>query len=101
MLPDDLIWKAFGLPDPTPEYRFHPKRKWRFDYAWLSYRVAVEIEGGIWTGGRHTRGLGFMKDMEKYNAAAALGWRIFRFTPKELRDGVVQQMMKGILLENN
>lgn len=45
----------------------------------------MEIEGGVWSMGRHTRGSGFVKDMEKYNAAASLGWRVFRFTPKQVR----------------
>lgn len=69
----------------VPEYKFHPTRKWRFDFAWPENKIAMEVEGGVWTGGRHTRGAGFLKDCEKYNAAASLGWRIFRFTPKQIR----------------
>lgn len=93
----DLVWAPYGLPSPEVEYKFHPTRKWRFDFAWPSQKIAVEIEGGIWTGGRHTRGLGFLKDMEKYNAAGALGFRIFRFTPQELRKGVAQTYLKTVL----
>jgi very-short-patch-repair endonuclease len=69
----------------VPEYRFHPTRKWRFDFAWPENKRAMEVEGGVWTGGRHTRGSGFLKDCEKYNAAASLGWRVFRFTPIQVR----------------
>ena len=69
---------------PLTEHRFHPTRKWRFDYAWEDHRVALEVEGGVWVGGRHTSGAGFVKDMEKYNEAACLGWRIIRCQPKEL-----------------
>lgn len=69
---------------PLTEHRFHPTRKWRFDYAWEDHRVALEVEGGVWVGGRHTSGAGFVKDMEKYNEAAAMGWRIIRCQPKEL-----------------
>lgn len=65
------------------EYRFHPKRKWRFDYADVAHKIAVEIEGGIWSGGRHTRGSGYAKDVEKYNEATKLGWRILRYTSKK------------------
>ena len=68
-----------------PEYRFAPPRRWRFDRAWLEYNLAVEIEGGVWTGGRHTRGSGFVNDLEKYNHAVMLGWRILRFTPQQVR----------------
>ena len=65
------------------EYQFHPKRKWRFDYAIPNYRVAIEVEGGVWTQGRHIRPNGFLNDMEKYNAATVMGWRILRTTPKD------------------
>ena len=67
-----------------PEHRFHPVRRWRFDFALIDYKLAIEVEGGVWTKGRHTRPTGFIKDMEKYNAAAALGWRVLRFTPDQL-----------------
>jgi len=73
-----------GLLAPVPEYRFDPDRRWRFDYAWPAFMIALEVEGGIWTGGRHTRGTGFLKDIEKYNRAALLGWRVFRCTPDTL-----------------
>ena len=72
------------LPQPVTEHRFHPERKWRFDYAWPDAKVALEVEGGVWTGGRLTSSAGFLKDMEKYNAAARLGWRVLRCTPKTL-----------------
>ena len=60
------------------EYEFRPARNSRFDFAWPGRMVAVEIEGGVWSKGRHTRGYGFMNDCEKYNAASALGWRLYR-----------------------
>jgi very-short-patch-repair endonuclease len=63
---------------PRRELIFHAERRWRFDFAWPAKRVALEIEGGVWTGGRHVNGAGFTKDMEKYNYAAAMGWLIIR-----------------------
>lgn len=69
---------------PVVEHRFHPVRKWRFDFAWPEHRVALEVEGGVWTGGRHTRGSGFVKDVEKYNAAGRLGWIVLRCVPSDL-----------------
>ena len=66
------------------EYRFHPKRKWRFDYAFPAVKLALEVEGGVWTRGRHTRPKGFLNDVEKYNTATLLGWRVLRTTPTEL-----------------
>lgn len=77
---------AAGLPRPVREHRFHATRKWRFDYA-LPGRlmIALEVEGGVWTGGRHTRGAGYLGDCEKYNEAALLGWLVLRCTPSKLR----------------
>ncbi len=79
--------KAAGLPVPEREYKFHPTRRWRLDFAWPAHNLAVEIEGGIWVGGRHTRGSGFEADLEKYNACVMHGWTLYRFTPKMVRDG--------------
>lgn len=66
------------------EFRFHPKRLWRFDYAIPVHKIALEVEGGVWTGGRHINPKGFLGDMEKYNTATLMGWRVFRTTPDEL-----------------
>jgi hypothetical protein len=77
------LLKKEGLV-PVMEHKFHPTRKWRFDYAFPESMVAVEVEGGVWTGGRHTSGAGFLKDMEKYNTALLHGWRVYRVTPKTL-----------------
>ena len=80
-----LLWcKANKIPEPVPEYRFAPPRKWRFDYAWIPEKIALEVEGGAWTQGRHFRGAGVLTDMEKYNTAASRGWRLLRTTPKAL-----------------
>ena len=75
-----LQLRTSGLPEPQREHRFHPKRRWRFDFAWPERRLAVEVEGGTWSQGRHTRGRGFAADCEKYNEAAMLGWKVLRFT---------------------
>jgi very-short-patch-repair endonuclease len=82
--------RAAGLPEPENEYRFHPVRRWRFDFAWPAHKVAVEIEGGRWVMGRHNHPQGFQNDCIKYNAAALLGWRVFRYTPEMLGDAVAQ-----------
>jgi len=66
------------------EYRFHPTRKWRFDYCIPSKMIAIEVEGGAYTQGRHTRGKGFIADMEKYNTAVCMGWKLIRVTPDQL-----------------
>lgn len=78
------ICRNYLAVDVFPEYRFHDTRKWRFDYAIPSKKIAVEIEGGAWINGRHNRAKGFIADMEKYNTAAAMGWRLLRATPQNL-----------------
>lgn len=76
--------RAEGIVVPVPEFKFCETRRWRFDYAFPASMVAVEVEGGAWSGGRHTRGAGFIKDLAKYSEAAALGWRLIRCTPQQL-----------------
>lgn len=84
------FWRDCGLPAATPEFQFHPARKWRFDFAFLercgsnALPLAIEVQGGIWTGGRHSRGSGLVKEHEKLNAAAVLGWRVLFCTPSEV-----------------
>lgn len=75
------LWRLIPGPTLTEELKFHSERKWRFDFAHEPTKTAIEIEGGVFSGGRHTRGKGFSDDCEKYNAADALGWRIQRLTP--------------------
>lgn len=89
------------LPEPATEHVFHPKRKWRFDAAYVEEKVAVEIEGGTgWKRdepSRHLTPSGFAGDVEKYNAAAILGWAVLRFTPTMLRDGTAIETIKRAL----
>jgi very-short-patch-repair endonuclease len=86
----NALCQQYGLPKPKPEHRFASPRRWCLDFAFLRDKVALEVEGGIWIrgGGRHNRGAGMLKDMEKYNRAAALGWRVVRCTPQTLISGV-------------
>jgi len=62
------------------ENKFHPKRDWKSDLAIPSIMIAIELEGGVWTRGRHTRGQGYIDDCTKYNACAVLGWTVLRYT---------------------
>lgn len=79
--------KAMGVPAPEVEYQFLKERKWRFDFAWPHRKVALEVEGGTFSGGRHTRGMAFEKDCEKYNSAAINGWLVLRVTKHMIEDG--------------
>jgi very-short-patch-repair endonuclease len=79
-----VLLKQEKLPIPEAEYKFCPDRRWRFDYAYPEQKIAIEQEGGAYSGGRHTRGTGFIKDMEKYNKAVLMGWRVLRYTPDQM-----------------
>ncbi len=79
------------------EWQFCAERKWRLDYAWPRWKVGVEIDGGLWTGGRHSGGIGQKKDLEKMNAAAELGWLVLHYTPEErLKSETLMQIFRTI-----
>lgn len=78
---------ALGAEKPIPEFRFCPTRRFRADFAWPHLMLLVELEGGIYLGkkGRHTNPAGYQRDAEKYNLAQDLGYRVMRYTSKEIR----------------
>ncbi len=80
-----LILRAAGMKGWVQEHQFLPDRKFRFDFAWLDQKVAVEIHGGVYSGGRHVTGAGFTRDCEKRNLATLAGWRVLEFTGNQLR----------------
>ncbi|WP_288397161.1 DUF559 domain-containing protein [uncultured Acinetobacter sp.] len=79
------------------EYRFHPDRKWRADFFITGTNILIEVEGGIWSGGRHTRGEGFIADMEKYNAAAVLGFKVLRFDTQQVKSGLAIKQIENLV----
>lgn len=95
------LCRSLGLPEPVSEYRFatrlSPPRNWRFDWAFIDARLALEIEGGLYTKGRHVRIKGFKDDLEKYNTAAVLGWRIIRCLPQQMASGEVLRWVERAL----
>ena len=79
------------------EWKFCPDRKWRFDFALIGagVKTAIELEGGIWANGRHTRGAGYQGDLDKYNSATALGWRVYRFSTQDVLTGKCLTFLKA------
>jgi hypothetical protein len=98
--PFACVLDAAGLPTPIREHRFAPPRRWRFDYCWPSLRLALEVEGGTWTGGRHVRGQGYERDCEKYNAAALAGWKVLRVTTGMVSDGRALSLLEQAFSNN-
>ena len=101
--------EKYGIPKPVPEFQFAKKqgRKWRIDYYFerecivdgypKTVKIALEVEGGVYTGGRHVTPEGFLKDMEKYNALAEYGITLYRITPGQLFQFDVVTKLKKLL----
>jgi very-short-patch-repair endonuclease len=111
-----LIWQltAQGVKIPVREYRFAAEhvgmgkgvrdrlraadlKDWRFDFAWPDERLAVEVEGGQWSGGRHTRGKGFTEDILKYDRAMRLGWTVYRTEAGLIKSNEAVVTIAGLL----
>ena len=88
--------RAHRLPVPQREFRFSTEQLFRFDFAFVDERIAVECEGGTWVKGAHSRGKHFESDCEKYNLAVCEGWRIVRFTTDMVADGRAIQTLKRL-----
>ena len=82
-----LALRTYSIPQPEVEYRFLPERRYRFDFAWASLKLAVEIQGGTWRKGGHSSGKGIKRDIEKHNLAVYAGWKLLYFDGDMVRDG--------------
>ena len=89
------------LPDGSPIHEYRNGRKWRFDFAWPAFMLAVECEGGTHSGGRHTRGSGFAADAEKYNAATLAGWSVLRFTGEQIDSGYAIEVVEQAIAQRS
>ena len=83
-------------PDAVAEFKFHDVRRWRADFAIPSAKILIEIDGGVFSGGRHTRGAGFIGDQTKHNAAAILGYFVLRFVPADIRSGELFKIVREV-----
>lgn len=92
----ELLWRTLNGPKLEAEFRFHPTRRWRADYAHLESRTLIEVEGGVWVGGRHNRATGFVADAEKYFEAALGGWRVVRLVDSQLNLANIGRLVAAI-----
>lgn len=109
--------RALGVERPVREFRFgaeaaggpgrglrarldeHGLKDWRFDFAWPELRFAVEVEGGIHTNGRHTRGAGYEEDLKKYHHAMRLGWTVYRCGAHLIKTGEAATLIARLIQE--
>jgi hypothetical protein len=95
-LPLDALAALHGLPGGMVEYRFAPPRRWRWDLCWPDRHllVAVEVNGGLWVRGRHSRAKGAEADYCKNAAGILLGWRVFWCSTEQLNSGLVWEWVR-------
>lgn len=74
-----------------------PGRRFRFDFVITGSDLVIEVEGGTWSGGRHTSGVGFRSDCFKYNKALELGYRVLRYTTDMVTKGEAIAQVMDIL----
>ena len=89
--------RAVKLPTPEREWRFHPTRDWRFDMAWPPLKIALEIDGGVYSQGRHNRGKGYEEDCVKMGEAYLLGWTVYRFSTGQVKAGIALDFLERAL----
>jgi len=96
-LPFDALCRAAGLPVPEAEVPVVPGRRFRWDWAWKEHRVALEVQGGVWTRGRHTRGAGYSRDTEKLNEGQLAGWLVLYATTQQVSSGQALEWVRRAL----
>lgn len=95
-----LAWQIAAdpsIPVPVRELVFAKPRRFRFDFAWPDRKLAVEVDGGTWSSGRHTRGAGYRADVDKHNLAVANGWRVLRFTAEHVNNGTALSLIAQLV----
>jgi hypothetical protein len=90
------LCQAEGYPTPVGEYVFAPPRRWRFDLAWPTQKIAIEVQGGLFVAGRHQRAAALPREYEKLNAANLRGWCVLLILPEQIQDGTLQQLLKEL-----
>lgn len=91
-----LLWAAIKGPELEQEFKFHPTRRWRADFAHHASQTLIEVEGGIHSYGRHNRASGFIKDAEKYLEANLLGWRVIRLVGEQLTPETLERIARHL-----
>ena len=97
---EDQLWRdirAAHLPEPARQYLFHPTRRYRADFCFIPERLLVEVQGGVWVAGRHTRAQGYEDDCRRTCDALEHGWRILPVTPDMVASGEAVARIERVL----
>jgi len=79
------------------QVKFHVARRWRFDFVLTATRFAIEVQGGLWTGGAHVRPAALVKEYEKLNEAALAGWNVLLVEPQSIANGAALALIRRAL----
>jgi very-short-patch-repair endonuclease len=101
-LEDEFLRRALarGIPSPLRQSNLPWQgtgRKFRADFLWPDAKLVVEVDGGTWRGGRHTRGSGYERDCEKLALACLAGYRLIKVTSHQVRSGAAVDWVGGAL----
>ena len=92
--------RAYKMPEPVREYRFHPERKWRFDFAWPEIMLAVEVDG-MHPSGRHNTRDGIAADNLKRNTATEMGWQVASVTTSQVKSGYAVNLLHRLIARSS
>lgn len=74
----EAIWQRLGGPELSKEVKISDEREFKNDYVHIPTKVIIEVDGGVYNGGRHVRAKGFINDCVKLNMATMAGYSIIR-----------------------
>lgn len=89
------LWNKLGGLELVKEFKFCPNRKWRSDYAITEIRILIEIEGGVFMKkAGHNSISGILRDIEKYNEASYLGFKVFRLSAATVNEVNIKRLIQ-------
>jgi very-short-patch-repair endonuclease len=81
-----------------PQYTWHTSRKFSADFVVGNYgNLIVEVDGGLFINGGHTRGARREYDYERDAEAMMLGFRVLRVSPRQVKQGKAIQWIQELL----
>lgn len=96
----DSLWNLhYPEIDLETEVKLISGRRFRFDYVHLKSKTAIEVNGGNYINGRHTRGVALNSEYEKFNLAQIQGYQIFLLSgdmvTKNWLDAIAEHILKN------